>query len=355
MRILLLGEFSGLHKNLQIGLRAAGHEVDLVSGGDGFKAIYGDIHPPALRTLRPWDKVRFRVEYYRFLSKITGYDVVQLINPNVLLQRFFPYKKALSHIKENNGRVFLLAAGSDPFYWQKARPKLRYGPFEDVLKYDNESKTIVYETASAVKFNQYVADAVDGIIPIMYEYALAYENQPNVRSAIPLPIDVRSIKYKDNAVHGKLKVFHGLSRYGFKGTRHVEDAYEKLNQRYSDKIECTISGGMPLDQYVHTLESSNVVIDQVNTYSYGMNALYAAALGKVVLSGCEPECLSVLGIQKCPIINTLPAANNIENSIADLVGNELKLGEVSAASRRFVEDNHCCHLIASRYVAEWGG
>lgn len=43
MRILLFGEFSGLHVNLKRGLEDLGHEVTVVSFGDDFKKIKGDI------------------------------------------------------------------------------------------------------------------------------------------------------------------------------------------------------------------------------------------------------------------------------------------------------------------------
>ena len=37
MKILLLGEYSAIHKNLREGLISLGHEVNLASNGDGWK------------------------------------------------------------------------------------------------------------------------------------------------------------------------------------------------------------------------------------------------------------------------------------------------------------------------------
>ena len=37
MKILLLGDFSAVHKNLKDGLLELGHDVVLASDGDGFK------------------------------------------------------------------------------------------------------------------------------------------------------------------------------------------------------------------------------------------------------------------------------------------------------------------------------
>ena len=43
MKILLLGEYSAIHKNLREGLISLGHEVNLASNGDGWKNIPRDI------------------------------------------------------------------------------------------------------------------------------------------------------------------------------------------------------------------------------------------------------------------------------------------------------------------------
>ena len=44
MRILLIGEYSGLHNSLKEGLEKNGHEVTLIGSGDGFKKYPMDIN-----------------------------------------------------------------------------------------------------------------------------------------------------------------------------------------------------------------------------------------------------------------------------------------------------------------------
>jgi hypothetical protein len=353
MKILLFGELSGLHKNLQVGLLAAGHQVDLVSSGDGFKAIFGDVSPPKLRSTSAIDKLRLRLEYFQFVRKISGYDIVQMVNVDMLFQDWFPYKRALQHLRDNNNKVFLLAAGSDAFYWQKARHKLRYGPFDDVLRFDKKSKKIKHQSKRSLLFNKYIAESVNGIIPIAYEYRLAYQSCENLRATIPLPIDLHSIKFKPNNLNGRIALFHGLNRYGFKGTRHVEQAFKQLNTSYGEIFSCDISGRLPLTQYLNRLQAANIVIDQLNSYSYGMNALYAAAMGKIVLSGAEPECLKEFGVDTCPIINVLPEANDLVKKILALHDDHRNIASISSASREYVEKIHCCHKVASAYIMEW--
>ena len=43
MKILLIGEYSNLHNSLKQGLQKKGHEVVLLSSGDGFKNFDSDI------------------------------------------------------------------------------------------------------------------------------------------------------------------------------------------------------------------------------------------------------------------------------------------------------------------------
>ena len=80
MKILLLGEFSGVHANLAKGLRFFGNEVLIAADGDGYRNFETDISINTnsfnLGTLREdfMNPIR-QIENFR------GYDVVQLISP----------------------------------------------------------------------------------------------------------------------------------------------------------------------------------------------------------------------------------------------------------------------------------
>lgn len=354
MRILLLGEFSGLHKNLQIGLRAAGHSVDLASSGDGAKAIFGDITTPRPMSFSMWHRFKYRISYLEFIKNLKGYDIVQLVSPNVLLPTFFPYKKAYNYLRINNDKIFMLATGSDAFYWQKSRQKLRYGPFEDNLKYDLNKTRSFFETPASLRHNRYIAERVNGIIPTVYDYSVGYEEFEKTSEVIPLPIDVNSIEYFANEVSDHVQVFHGITRYGFKGTRHIEQAFRRLATSQKTNVKLNISKFMPLNEYLKTIRGAHIILDQVNSYSYGMNALYSMAMGKVTFSGCEPECLKALNIKRSPVVNMLPDAEDIVQKILYFLSDPNKITEVSEASRQYVEKNHCCHVIAQKYLEIWG-
>src|SRR5690554_132310 len=135
MKILLIGEFSAFHKNLKEGLVALGHDVTIAANGNGWKKIPFDIDL-SLASTSIIDRLKYRKMLFEFSRRIKGYDVVQLVNPFVFPVHLFPYKYAMTQLKRNNKKLFLAAAGSDSNFWLYGRKKLKYGPFDDYLKYD---------------------------------------------------------------------------------------------------------------------------------------------------------------------------------------------------------------------------
>ena len=106
MKIFLLGDMSGVHKNLKMGLNYCGYKnVNLATAGDGFKQIMGDLKHPFLKNYSVFDKFKFRLDFYNFLSEIKGYDIVQFAGPFILPFPYFPYKKIFNKLKENNGKI----------------------------------------------------------------------------------------------------------------------------------------------------------------------------------------------------------------------------------------------------------
>ena len=353
MKILLLGEFSAVYSNLKDGLIELNYDVTLASNGDGYKDIGNNDIFLKSNYRGIVGKLDNRLKPIRSLNFLKGYDVVQLINPFVFKFRGFPAFWFYKQVKKNNKKMYLSAIGSDAYYWQIARKKLKYGPFEDNLKYDYKAQVCEMQSHSAMKFNKSVIDICDGIIANNYDYEIGYKHEKKLLPSIPLPLNLNKITYKKNKVLDKLIVFHGLSRYGFKGTRHVEEAFKILANKHPNRLELIIEGKLPLADYLKLLSRSNIVIDQVYTYSQGMNALYAMAMGKVVLSGAEPEALSTFGIESTPAINALPSADNIVQIIEKFLFNPSLVEKIGALSRDYVDKNHNHRKIAQRYLEIW--
>ena len=354
MRILLFGEFSGLHKNLKDGLLELGHEVKVAAGMDGYKKIPSDLN---LDT--EYDgilgMIDRRLKPFINLVNLYDFDVVQIINPFYPNAKFFPKLFFYLLLKFLNKKFFVLAAGSDAYYWKYGRTRLKYGPFEDNLKYDIKSKTYYMEGRKEFIYNRKIIDLSNGIIPVMYDYEINYKESSKCLSTIPLPLNTKKIQYQKNTFGKKIMVFHGLSRYGFKGTKHVEAAFEELKQKYPNDLELVITGNLPQKEYLQLMRKSNIVIDQVNSYSSGMNALYALAMGKVVLGGAEPDGFSSLNIESTPVINVKPSKESIINEIDKLLQDKSKLLDIGKNGRLFVEKIHGHTKVAQKYIDTWKG
>lgn len=354
MKVLLCGEFSGLHKNLKEGLLELGVDVKLASSGDEWKKIGGrDIdlsscYPGILGKVHRYIKPVIKLQH------LSGFDVVQLTNPLIFPRRLgLWYNKFLiKYLLKHNEKSFLLSASTSSFFWQ-SRYNFRYTPLDDWKKYDNGGKDSIWENLSTLRWNTWLANHVSGIIPISYEYKIGYEKFSNLLPTIPLPINVKKIQYIENQLKGKLIIFHGLNREGFKGTRYIKEAFSLLKEKYPNDVECIIKGGMPLKEYQKLIRTVNVIVDQTFAYTPAMNALYGLAMGKIVLGGCEPEYLNEYQIDSSPIINITPNVNDIVSKIESLIENRHNLLEMGYHFRIYAENVHSHIKIAKKYINVW--
>ena len=351
-KILLLGEFSGFHNNLKDGLVHHGFDVDIAGFGDGYKNINVDVNFSKFSN-KYLDGIYKRYSPLRFLSKLNEYDVVQIMNPFIFNYRWFPTELFYNRILDSKPKVFLNAAGTDALNTIWAQKNLAYNPYEDYIALDLKRDKNPYLTRQSVNLNKLLAENVDGIIPSNFDYTGGYEPYGSLRKCIPFPVNLKKINFIQNKLVGRLKFFHGVSRYGFKGTKYIEGAFTKAQRNYGDRIICTSDGQLPLIEYLKVLGDANVVLDQCNSYGYGMNAVFAMAMGKVVLSGSEIGALDALGIDKSPVINIRPDEDHILSKIEYVLSSKTKLEQMGLESRNYAEQVHDCNKVALRYLAEW--
>lgn len=352
MKILLIGEFSGFHNNLKDGLIALGHECVVAGKKDGSKKIKVDFDLDS--NFKGFiGKIDRIIKSLIFSLKAVDYDVVQFINPVVFPRGLGLNRRLIKYIIKNNKKSFLSSCGDDAFFIEVGSKKMRYSPLSDALEYDLKLNYHPDGGLENFAWNKELITLVNGVIPVMYEYALGYEGVSNLYSCIPLPINCSKISYIENKPSEKILIFHGLNRYGFKGTRHVEKAFNYLSNKYPEDVECIISGGMSLSDYLSLMKRVNIVIDQTYSYSCGMNALYAMAMGKIVLGGAEPESLNAYGIKHSPVINIKPNSKDIIKNVERLLALKSKIPELGCQSRTFVEKLHECQVVAMNYLDSW--
>lgn len=222
------------------------------------------------------------------------------------------------------------------------------------MKYDIKKPSHKFQSAKYLKKNYEIAKLFDGIIPVMYDYHVGYREFSNCKNIIPLPIDTHKITYTPgNFEQGPLNIFHGLTRYGFKGTKFIEEAFEVFGNRYPNDVNLIIKGKLPLGKFLQLMRKQHVVLDQVNSHSMGMNALYALASGKITMSGSEDVANIANYGRSSPAINLLPCKEYILRKLEILLDNRSNLAKLALQGREFVVQHHDAKTVAKKYMKAW--
>ena len=116
MKILLIGEFSGVHNNLKKSLVDSGHSVILAANGDGYRKFDSDFLLTPYKG-RIYGRIKNIIYLLKNINKLTGYDVVQYINPFVIPYYSLFFGVPLLITLFNKKKVYY-ACGTDPCYYE---------------------------------------------------------------------------------------------------------------------------------------------------------------------------------------------------------------------------------------------
>lgn len=350
MKILLLGEFSGLFNNLKTGFSKLGHDVTTISSADGWKKIDSDFSWGSKRT-GILGKFEESLNLLNIKDKLSGYDVVYIISTTIGPRVPYLNRYVIKYIKENNSRVFLCGAGmNDPFTARFFKEKYKYPEWYAAIKgKHNEHWSL---TNSGYKYCLWLFSIIDGYIPIMYEYAQGWRNvgHEKLKSTIPLAVDLNKIEYDENVIKNKLVLFHGLNRPKVKGSEYIVAAMNEFYRKYPNDVEVIVRGNMPLNEYMTIINSANVVLDQCYSCSTGMNGAFSLAKGKVVLGGADSEYLFEHKFESSPIYNIEPSVNQILNTLGEVMDLRHNILQLGRESRDFVRRAYDPIVVAKYYT-----
>ncbi len=366
MKILLIGEYSNVHNTLAQGLRQLGHEVCVVSNGDFWKNYPRDID--VARKPGKIGGIRLMLKLYSLLPKLRGYDVVQLINPmffEIKAERLFFFYR---YLRKHNRRVFLGAFGMD-YYWVHtctSTMPLRYSDFNigSTLRTDSEAVKEQHDWLGTAKerLNKLIANDCDGIITGLYEYHVCYQPAfPGKTRFIPFPVTTNPTPLTANpspltANPSPLTIFIGISknRSAYKGTDIMLKAAETIAGKYPEQVTLRKAEGVPFEEYRQMIEDSDVLLDQLYSYTPAMNALLAMSKGIVVVGGGEPENYEILGEKVLrPIINVQPTYDSVCQELEQLVLHPDRLSELKRQSIEYVRKHHDYITVARQYLDFW--
>ena len=339
MKILLIGEYSNVHATLATGLRTLGHQVTVVSNGDFWKNYPRDID--VTRMPGKSGGIRLMLKLWLLLPKLRGYDVVQLINPmffELKAERLFFF---YNYLRRHNKCVVLGAYGMD-WYWVHTCTygmPLRYSDFnignrrrttDDAVKEQHDWLGTAKE-----RLNKLIAQDCDGIVTGLYEYQVCYEPHfPEKTMFIPFPIEPADTT-ASFAPKETISIFIGLSRQRsvYKGTDIMLRAAQAIAEKYPNKVALSIAEGVPFEQYQHMMDNSDVLLDQLYSYTPAMNALLAMSKGIIVVGGGEPENYEILHETELrPIVNVAPDYESVYHELEELVLHPERIPELKRQS-----------------------
>ena len=362
LRILLIGEYSNVHNTLAQGLRAIGHEVIVVSNGDFWKNYPRDIDVSRRPTRLGGLLLLYKV--YRLLPRWRGYDVVQLINPIFLELKAERILPIYNYLRRHNKKVFLGAFGMD-YYWVHtcctAMP-LRYSDFNmgTALRENVEALKERQDWLGTTKerLNKLMAASCDGIVAGLYEYWVCYHPEfPKKTVFIPFPI-----RLGDSEVacefRWPLKIFIGINRErsAYKGTDVMLRAAERLKECYPEQVELRVAESVPFSEYRKLMEGSDVILDQLYSYTPSMNPLEAMSKGIVCVGGGEPENYEILNESELrPIVNVLPNEKSVYEALEQLVIHPERISKLKQESVMYVRRHHDYIKVARQYEALYEG
>ena len=358
MRILLIGEYSNVHATLAEGLRTLGHQVTVVSDGDGWKNYPRDID--VSRCPGKLGGILLMARLYALLPRLRGYDIVQLINPlffEVKAERLFFF---YDYLRRHNKKVFLCGFGMD-WYWVHTctydKP-LRYSDFNfgDQVRTDPEAVRYQKDWLGTEKerLNKYIAESCDGIITGLYEYWACYHPIfPQKTTYIPYPIRMPETFTTERASKSEVVIFIGINRErsAYKGTDIMLRAAQDLHEKYSHCMKLNIAESVPFDEYQQMMEGSDAILDQLYAYTPSMNPLLAMSKGIICIGGGEPENYEIIHETELrPIINVEPTYESVYQALEDILLHPERIPELKRQSIEYIRRHHDYVKVARQYI-----
>ncbi|MCH5223548.1 MAG: hypothetical protein J1E82_05855 [Muribaculaceae bacterium] len=364
-KILLLGDYSNCHANLADGLRDLGQDVTVMAqvnylssdkvnvdisrkkGKLGGLALY-------LRAYTTWHKY------------LKDYDIVALSDPMFLSLRPEKLKPLFKRLINENGGVFYTAMSNDINYLRMCKnPEcpLKFNEYYIEGKpspwyLENPQRLNNWFKKEIVEYQDYVFQNLRGAVSVLYEYHKAleclYEDSKIAYGGIP--VDTTSIPFVGLPLKSKIRILLGRDRrrIKMKGSDILEKAALNVSSKYPRDVELVVVENIPYNQFIEELKKSDIILDQAYSYTPATTALLSMAMGKVVVSGGEPEYYDFIEEKENhPIVN---ASYDIEKMTRDLervVLDRNYLKEASEKSREFVVKHNDTQVVAQRFLNFW--
>lgn len=368
LRILLLGDASNFHNCLAQGLRRMGHDVTVASDGSKWMDTERNIDlsrplPGKAGGLMLWLKIKSMLA-----KRFSGYDVVSVNGTCFATLRPKRLRVIFEYILKHNRQVFISVLGSDSHYVGTCtgkNPPLKYSEWNingqpSAYALTNHKEIEEWLMPELSEFCNHIYKHSAGAVTALYEYhEVCRPLVPGTKLAYGgIPVDTATIDYSGiNMSRDKINLFLGrhADRMLEKGTDRLYDAARRVVDAHPDLCTLDVVENIPYSDYVERLRDADIVLDQLYSYTPATNALLAMTMGKVVVSGGEPEYYDFIGeYENRPIINAVPYDNEaLFRSIEEAVLNPHRLKDRGIKSREFAIKHNDVDVVAKRFIDFW--
>ena len=370
MKILLVGDYSGVHSELRSALLALGHDVKLISDGDGYKGFSRDVDFSSANIKNKY--VNLVLEYlgvrglFLYFSKrmlvrsLKGFDAVQIINPMALecfgsLANYF----FIRNLRAHNNKLFVCALGDDQ-EWVSAclNGRYKYSPLDKYNFFNIRSYLYSMRYRYGLFFgflHRFCMQSADAIIPGLLDYKIAYAKNDKCTEVVPLPIASNRFS-PPKPTRYPIKIFHGwqCGKEKRKGNDVFDKAVCRILVKYEGTVQYNKISNVTFEEYLKLYSDSDIFLDQCYSYDRGVNGVLGMASGKVVFSGFEPG--SCLLPESMNIgVNAETSVDAIYSQIEYLINNPQVIDSIKASAYDYSVVIHDSKSVALRYLGIWGG
>lgn len=325
MNILIVGEFSGVAKNLSIGFEKLGIRAEIISDGDGYKNI-SNKKPNFIERTILWRWSGQLIQAIKKLNK--SYDCIIFLSPFVFKYPLLLNNKLYQNLIMRSKKTVLLSCTSDSIWWRNYDPIKGRSPHLGSIQ-DTHGKTHRYSADAYYKSNLNLVDMVDKIIALAPEYKFAYESLGIDVPWIPFPYEISD--KKEPSINRSL-IYHGITREGFKGTKKIKNIMKDINLGFEQLITKQIS----YVDFVANLQKTVIYFDQAYSHAPAMSALTAMENVPFVVTGVQPNNHNISYFSDCPAIDILEDKLKIE----EIVSSTKNFEEQVERNRFFIEKYH---------------
>ncbi|MDR3448851.1 MAG: hypothetical protein P4M15_03740 [Alphaproteobacteria bacterium] len=354
MKVLLIGEASGVHRNLKKGLVELGveclHMTQSASSSwkwydDTFSPDYSGVLGGVLRNVSPFYKI----------ARLDDYDVINFTNTITTVHGTYSRYYDIPLLRRKAKLMSYYALGCDEIGLIRHNEALPYSPCRtclasgDTLSRDCEEILNPRYEASQAQVRRHFDFGASCMVEYGHVQDLFGANFAN----IPFPVDVQLIPFSPAKPRTVTNIVHTPTRRGFKGTDVVLNAIEILTKKRTD-FSFKIIEGLSYPDYIEAMKNADVVVDQVYSQSPGMNGVEMLAAGKIVMTGATALGKSYFDFAKhTPAFDASPDPALLAAQLSEVLDRKDEFPAMAEGGRAYIEEHHSVQAVAGMFLKEW--